>query len=93
MDDDRMARLEQRLDELDKRSTSMERAMDRAMDRSRAAMNTIVPAETRRHLRAAGREQLLAMRSLIDFWANRLVDEPEADDKSGNGGRENIPID
>jgi hypothetical protein len=93
MDDDRMARLEQRLDDLDKRSTSMERAMDRAMDRSRAAMNTIVPTETRRHLRAAGREQLLAMRSLIDFWADRLVDDPDADKKAGDTGRENIPID
>ena len=93
MDDDRMTRLEQRLDDLDQRSTSMERAMDRAMDRSRAAMNTIVPTETRRHLRAAGREQLLAVRSLIDFWADRLAEDTEADKKTADGGRENIPID
>ena len=94
MDDDRMARLEQRLDELDKRSTSMERAMDRAMDRSKAAMNTIVPSETRQHLRAAGREQLLALRSMIDFWASRLADKPDTNDgASNNSGRENIPID
>ena len=91
MDDDRLARLEQRLDDLDRRSNSMERAMDR----SRAAVDTMIPRETRRHLRAAGREQLLAVRSLIDFWAARLADEPDsASEKSANnGGRENIPID
>ena len=60
MDEERLSRLEQRLDELDQRSSSMERAMDRAMDRSRAAMDTMVPAETRRHIRAAWRENLLA---------------------------------
>ena len=94
MDEERLSRLEQRLEELDQRSSSMERAMDRAMDRSRAAMDTMVPAETRRHVKAAWRENLLAVRSLIDFWADRL------DDKKGSGsgestpanGRENIPI-
>ena len=85
MDDDRLARLEQRLDDLDRRSNSMERAMDR----SRAAMDTMIPRETRKHLRAAGREQLLAMRSLLDYWVDRLGEKPEKAD----GGRENIPID
>lgn len=85
MDDDRMAKLEQRLDDLDRRSN----AMERAMDRSRAAMDTMVPSETRKHLRAAGREQLLALRSLLDFWVDKLGDQPD----KGNGGRENIPID
>ena len=94
MDEDRLTRLEQRLDELDQRSTSMERAMDRAMNRSRAAMNTMVPPETRRHIRAAWRENLLAVRSLIDFWASRLDDTPESAGAAGNGsGRETIPID
>ena len=85
MDDERLARLEQRLDELDQRST----AMERAMSRSRAAMNSVVPKETRRHLRAAGREQLLAVRSLIDYWVDRMDDDGR--DKN-NGGREKIPI-
>lgn len=94
MDDDRLARIEERLDELDRRSMSMERALDRARDRSRAAMNSVVPVETRRHLRAAGREQLLAIRSLIDFWADRLAERPESTSSTGNGsGRETIPID
>jgi hypothetical protein len=85
MDDDRMARLEQRLEELDRRSN----AMERAMDRSRAAVDTMIPSETRKHLRAAGREQLLAVRSLLDFWVDKLAEQPD----KANGGRENIPID
>ena len=88
-----MARLEQRLDELDQRSMSLERTMDRAMDRSRAAVNTMVPQQTRRHMRNAWRENLLAVRSLIDYWADRLAEEPETDDQSRDGGRQSIPID
>ncbi|MEX2546479.1 MAG: hypothetical protein WD830_01670 [Chloroflexota bacterium] len=85
MDDDRLARLEQRFEELDRRSN----AMERAMDKSRAAVDTMIPRETRKHLRAAGREQLLAVRSLLDFWVDRLGEQPEKTD----GGRENIPVD
>jgi hypothetical protein len=93
MDEERLNRLEQRLDELDQRSSSLERTVDRAMDRSRAAMDTMVPAETRRHLRAAWRENLLAVRSLIDFWADRLEDRKDSDKATTANGRENIPID
>jgi hypothetical protein len=94
MDDSRLERIERRMDELDQRSSAMERAMDKAMDRSRAAMNTFVPTDTRRHMRAAWREQLLAVRSMIDFWAERLSDDdtPKGDD-SASTGRQNIPID
>jgi hypothetical protein len=92
MDDERLSRLEKRLEELDQRSSSMERAMDKAMDRSRAAMDTMVPAETRRHLRAAWRENLLAVRSLIDFWADRLEERKGTEQAQAGNGRENIPI-
>ena len=44
--------LERRLDELEGRSSAMERAMDAAMVRSKAAMSSIMPDETRRHMRA-----------------------------------------
>ena len=81
MDDNRMDRLERRLDELEERRNTVER--------SRAAMNSVVPPETRQHLRAAGREQLLAVRSLLDHWIGRLRDEPEKPES----GRENIRID
>ncbi len=91
MNDERLERLERRLDELDRRSSAMERAMERAMDRSRAAMDTMLPSETRGHIKAAGRENLLAVRSLLDFWIDRLGQPAPRD--SGNGSRENIPID
>ena len=93
MDDSRLDKLEQRMDELDQRSSAMERAMEKAMDRSRAAMNSMLPRETRRHLRAAGREQLLAVRSLLDYWVDKMGDKPARDDGNATSGRENIPID
>ena len=91
MDDGRLDRLERRLEDLDKR----ESAMERAMERSRAAVNTVVPTETRRHMRAAWRENLLAIRSFIDYWADRLNDDSDDNQPKGSsgGGRENIPID
>jgi hypothetical protein len=62
-----------------------------AIERSREVMKVVVPAETRRHMRAAWRENLLAVRSLLDTWIDRLDDDQSggADDD----GRETIPID
>jgi hypothetical protein len=100
MDDARLERIERRMDDLDQRSSAMERAMETAMRRSRAAVNTVVPDQTRRHMRAAWRENLLAARSMLDYWAERLADAPDesagggaAGSSANNGGRENIPID
>lgn len=61
-----------------------------AIERSREVMKVVVPAETRRHMRAAWRENLLAMRSLLDTWIDRL-DEDRSD--RADDGRESIPID
>ncbi len=91
MDDDRLARLEKRLDDLEKRET----AMEKYTQRSKAAMGTMLPPQTREHMRAAGREQLLIVRSLLDHWVKRL-DEATRDEKGTDkpdNGRENIPID
>ena len=93
MDDSRLDKLEQRLEELDRRSSAMERAMDVAMDRSKQAMDMILPSETRRHLRAAGREQLLAVRSLLDFWVNKMGEGTDKEPAANHTARENIPID
>ena len=76
----------------------MEKAMDSAKARSRAAMGVIVPAETRKHVRASWRHNLLALRSMIDHWAEQLNDGTDDDsDENGTGtrdtGRQNIPID
>lgn len=81
MDESRLEQLERRLDDMEDRRSMTER--------SRSAMNSVVPPETRQHLRAAGREQLLAVRSLLDHWIGRLRDEPEKPESS----RENIRID
>jgi hypothetical protein len=97
MDDARLERLEQRLDELDQRSSTMERALETLLDRSRQAADMIVPRQTRSHLRAAGRENLLAIRSLIDFWANKMGEASgEGSDSEASAvppSRQNIPID
>ena len=94
MDDGRLDRLEQRLQEMDQRSSAMERMLETLLDRSRRAADVIMPHQTRNHLRAAGRENLLAIRSLLDFWAEKLNDSSDdADAPADQSTRENIPID
>jgi hypothetical protein len=84
--DRQIEHLERRIEDLESRGT----AMERAMERSRAASRAMVPTEVRRHLRAAGREQLLAVRSLLDFWIDRMR---EGDDEPADRSREDIRID
>ncbi|MEA2900489.1 MAG: hypothetical protein QOH36_376 [Actinomycetota bacterium] len=99
MDDGRLERIERRMEELDQRESAMEKAMDSARARSRAAMGVIIPAEARQHMRASWRHNLLAVRSMIDHWAEQLNDGADADASDGSGangqdaGRQNIPID
>jgi hypothetical protein len=50
-----------------------------------------MPPEASRHFRNAGREELLGIRSIVDFWISRIDDaerraEPEAT------GRERIDV-
>lgn len=94
MDDSRLDRLEQRLAEMDQRSSAMERMLETLVDRSRQAADVIMPTKTRSHLRAAGRENLLAIRSLLDFWADKLADSnDDSDAPVDKSMRENIRID
>lgn len=104
MDDGRLERIEQRMDDLDQRESALERTMDKAMRRSKQAMAAVVPNETRSHVRASLRHDLLAIRSMLDHWASQLDDGSDHmshDDKPAGGqdngasssGRENIPID
>ncbi len=44
-----------------------------------AVMHNVLPEETRRHMKAAGREQLLAARSYLDHWIAKMGDEPTAE--------------
>jgi hypothetical protein len=91
MDSQRVSGDSSRVDELERRLDMMEDRQS-ALERSRAVMKAVVPAETRRHMRAAWRENLLAVRSLLDTWIGRLADSPDDDQPAGNE-RENIPID
>lgn len=62
--DERIAMLERRLARAE-RQTSTETAFW-------ALMHNVFPDETRRHMKAAGREQLLAARSYLDHWIGKL---------------------
>ena len=75
----RIAELEERLRQLEARPARMH-----------GWFRSVMPAEASRHFRAAGREHLLGMRALVDFWINRF-DETDAKGTS-RPGREEIPI-
>lgn len=71
---DRLAELEARLARLENEPGLRERG--------RKMIDRIVPPEAGQHFRNAGREQLLGIRSIIDFWIRRIDDV-----ESGAGGR------
>jgi hypothetical protein len=60
-------------------------------ERGRRMMDRVMPPEAGRHFRNAGREQLLGIRSIVDFWIRRIDD---AESRAGSDvGRETIEID
>jgi vacuolar-type H+-ATPase subunit E/Vma4 len=77
--EERIADMERRVQRLERRPT--------AAQRSRGMLDGMVPPESRRHLRAASREQLMAVRSMLDHWIRRL-----SDDEAEAHGRERIRI-
>ena len=79
-----------RISELEHRLNVME-VRQSAMERSRQVADMMFPTESRRHVRAAWRENLLAVRSLLDKWIEQLDDKP-ATNADDNDGRESIPI-
>ena len=46
-------------------------------------MHNVFPEETRRHMKAAGREQLMAARTYLDHWIAKLdaKGEPEGPER------------
>lgn len=60
--------METRIKELEARLARLERPADRIGDQIEGVIRTVVPDETRTHMRAAWREQLLALRSFLDRW-------------------------
>jgi hypothetical protein len=67
-EDDLLADLEARLARLEKSPGLRERG--------RGLMARVVPDQAGRHFRNAGRENLLGVRSIVDFWIER-IDESE----------------
>jgi hypothetical protein len=80
--DDRMAEMESRLARLEGSPSLRERG--------RSLMGRVMPDEASQHFRNAGREQLLGIRSIVDFWIRR-IDALES--RSGDEGREKIQVD
>ena len=80
---DRMAELEARLAKLE--------TTRRLRERGRGLMAKVVPDDATHHFRNASRENLLGLRSIVDFWIERI------DDSEGRSTRrtrrESIEID
>lgn len=67
------AELEQRIADLERRIADLQeddapRGMFRLMDQ-------LLPPESRKHMRQAQKEQLLAFRALLDRWISRMDDD------------------
>ena len=85
-----VAEAEVRMAELEARLARLEGAPG-LRERSRRMMDRVVPQEASQHFRNAGREQLLGIRSIVDFWIRRIED---ADSRArADSGRETIQID
>jgi hypothetical protein len=82
---------EERLMELEDRLRDLEGSPG-LRERGRSMMGRVIPAEASKHFRNAGREQLLGVRSIVDFWIRRLDDAEERAARHP-GERETIPID
>jgi hypothetical protein len=76
MADQETADLLARIDALERRVPLGERreSMETAFW---AVMRNLFPGETRKHMKAAGREQLLAARSYLDHWIAKMDDAHE----------------
>ena len=85
MADSRIAELEERLAALE--------GGPGLKERGRRMMDRVMPPEASRHFFNAGREQLLGMRSIVDFWLRRLDDMESKVSPDGDAGRETISID
>jgi hypothetical protein len=54
-------------------------------------MDRVMPPEASEHFRNAGREQLLGVRSIVDYWISRL-DEADSQADRRDRRREQIEI-
>ncbi len=80
---------EVRIAELEERLARLE-GTPGLRERGRRMMDRVMPPEASRHFRNAGREQLLGVRSIVDFWIRR-IDDAETRAREGMA-RETIDI-
>lgn len=78
----------ERLAELEARLARLEGSPG-LRERGRGLVARVMPAEASEHFRNAGREQLLGVRSIVDFWITRL---DEADSRAADHSRERETI-
>jgi hypothetical protein len=81
---------EERLAELDARLARLEGGAG-YRERGRHLLRKVMPPEASRHFRNAGREELLGIRSIVDFWIER-IDSAEEHSTSESTGRERIDV-
>lgn len=80
------AEMDERVAQLEDRLRAMEERRGKA---ARGLIGRVIPPEVRRHFMAGQREQLLAMRALVDYWIEQLDSRAAATPRAG---REDIPI-
>lgn len=68
MSQDRIAELQARVAELEARLREMEKCEETSLD---TLVRKLLPEDVRTHMRAARKEQLLAIRSMLDHWIER----------------------
>jgi hypothetical protein len=81
---------DERLAELEARLAKLERAPS-LRARGRGMIDRVMPPEASEHFRNAGREQLLGVRSIVDFWIAR-IDEADRRSAAHAHDRERIEI-
>jgi hypothetical protein len=77
-----------RIAELEARLARLERSPG-LRERGRSLMDRVIPREAAHHFRNAGREELLGIRAIVDFWIDRI---DEAEGRSAGTRRESIEI-
>ncbi len=70
------AELEQRIADLERKISDLQE--EQTPSRLFSFMDQLLPPESRTHMRAARREQLLAFRALLDKWIARMDEERPA---------------
>jgi hypothetical protein len=81
---------EERMSELDARLARLEGGPG-YRERGRHLLSRVMPPEAARHFRNAGREELLGIRSIVDFWIDR-IDAAENRSTTGTGRAERIDV-